>query len=443
MHKIKKIAGLGALAVAIIVAVGGIATWQPEMVQTEPLNTRNFSQAQIEKGERLAALGDCAVCHTRPGGERNTGGLAMEIPFGTIYTSNITPDLETGIGRWSYPAFERAMRHGVDRQGNYLYPAFPYTAFTRTSDEDLKALYAYLMTQPAVHYQPPKTSLHFPFNIRQGIVTWNWLYLTPGAMQPEASQSKEWNRGAYLTEGLGHCSACHSPRNFLFGEQGGSEHLNGGVAEGWTAPALTANDQLPLAWSKQDLVTFMQTGYSANHGVAAGPMAPVIEEGLSQLPSEDLQAIATYLSSFHPQDQSLPGKAAEISRLAEQRVEPLSSQGARIFSGACMACHSQEKGAQMQGVRPSLVLNSNLYSSSPDNAIRVVLSGIQHPAKGELGYMPAFRYNLNDAQIAALLNYLRQDFAKQKPWPDVQQRVAELRAETAPSPQPSPTGRGS
>ncbi len=333
MHKIKKIAGLGALAVAIIVAVGGIATWQPEMVQTELLDTHNFSQAQIEKGEHLAALGDCAVCHTRPGGERNTGGLAMEIPFGTIYTSNITPDLETGIGRWSYPAFERAMRHGVDRQGNYLYPAFPYTAFTRTSDEDLKALYAYLMTQPAVHYQPPKTSLHFPFNIRQGIVTWNWLYLTPGAMQPDASQSKEWNRGAYLTEGLGHCSACHSPRNFLFGEQGGSKHLSGGVAEGWTAPALTANAQLPLAWSQRDVLTFMQTGYSANHGVAAGPMAPVIEEGLSQLPPEDLQAIATYLSSFHPQEKSLPGKAAEISRLAEQSVEPLSSQGARISPG--------------------------------------------------------------------------------------------------------------
>lgn len=431
MSKIKKIAVLGVLAVVVMVAVGAVATWQPEMAQVERLDTHSFSQAQIKQGERLAALGDCAVCHTRPGGQRNTGGLAMEIPFGTIYTSNITPDPQTGIGKWSYPAFERAMRHGVDRQGNYLYPAFPYTAFTRTSDEDLKALYAYLMTQPAVHYQPPKTALNFPFNIRQGIVTWNWLYLTPGAMQPVASQSEEWNRGAYLTEGLGHCSACHSPRNFLFGEQAGSAHLTGGVAEGWAAPALTANNQLPLAWSQQDLLTFMQTGFSANHGVAAGPMAPVIKEGLSQLPAEDLQAIATYLGSFHPQDEGNSGKAAVINQQAEQKVEPLASQGARIFSGACMACHAQEKGAQMHGVRPSLALNSNLYSASPDNAIRVVLLGIQHPAKEELGYMPAFRYNLNDAQITALLQYLRQNFANQAPWPNLQQRVTELRAETA------------
>ncbi len=270
-----------------------------------------------------------------------------------------------------------------------------------------------------------------PFNIRQGIVTWNWLYLTPGAMQPDASHSEEWNRGAYLTEGLGHCSACHSPRNFLFGEQRGHAHLTGGVAEGCTAPALTATARLPLAWSQQDLLIFMQTGYSANHGVAAGPMAPVIEEGLSRLPPEDLQAIATYLRSFSSRGESDPSKTAEINLRTEQKVEPLASEGARIFSGACMACHAQEKGAQMQGVRPSLALNSNLYSTSPDNAIRVVLSGIQHSAKDSLGYMPAFRYNLNDGQIAALLHYLRQNFANQAPWPNLPQRVAELRAETA------------
>lgn len=430
MSKIKKIAGLVVVALIALLAIGAIATWQPEIAPIEQFETHSFTQAQIEKGEQLAALGDCAVCHTRSGGERNTGGLAMEIPFGTIYTSNITPDPETGIGKWSYSAFERAMRYGVDRRGNYLYPAFPYTAFTRTSDDDLKALYAYLMTRPAVHYQPPKTALHFPFNIRQGIVTWNWLYLTPGALQANASQSAEWNRGAYLTEGLGHCSACHSPRNFLFGEQGGQVHLAGGVAEGWTAPALINNDPLPLAWSRQDLLSFMQTGYAPHHGVAAGPMAPVIEEGLSRLPAEDLQAIATYLHSFQPQGEVPTDKAALLNRQAEQKVEPLASEGARLFSGACMACHAQEKGARLHGVRPSLALNSNLYSSSPDNAIRVVLSGIQSPANENLGYMPAFRHNLNDGQITALLQYLRQNFANQPPWPDLQQRVTALRAET-------------
>ncbi|CAI0709073.1 Gluconate 2-dehydrogenase cytochrome c subunit precursor [Serratia entomophila] len=430
MSKIKKIAGWAALTAIAAAVAGGIASWRPEIAPRDVGEHQVFSQQQIERGKMLADLGDCSVCHTRPGGERNTGGLAMEIPFGTIYTTNITPDMETGIGKWSYAAFERAMRHGVDREGNYLYPAFPYTAFTRTRDEDLQALYAYLMSQPAVKYQPPATALSFPFNIRQGIVAWNWLYLTPGAMQNDAGQSAEWNRGAYLAEGLGHCSACHSPRNLLFGEKTGADHLAGGVAEEWTAPSLTGSSAAPLGWTQQDLVSFMRTGYSANHGVAAGPMAPVVEEGLSRLPEPDLQAIATYLRSYHSAPHK-PGEAQRLNAQAERQLEPLASQGARLFSGACMACHAQEKGAQMAGVRPALALNTNLYSATPDNAIRVILDGIQHPAKAELGYMPAFRHNLSDEQIAALLDYLRQNYAGQAPWPDLQQRIGQLRAATA------------
>lgn len=224
MSKMKKIVGWGGVTVIAVVVAGVVASWQPEIAPLAADATHSFSEAQIARGKTLADLGDCAVCHTRAGGERNTGGLAMEIPFGTIYTTNITPDVETGIGSWSYAAFERAMRHGVDRQGRYLYPAFPYTAFTRTRDDDLQALYAYLMSQPPVKYRPPATDLHFPFNIRQGIFAWNLLFLTPGAMPEQATQSADWNRGAYLVEGLGHCSACHSPRNVLFGEKTGGEH---------------------------------------------------------------------------------------------------------------------------------------------------------------------------------------------------------------------------
>lgn len=430
MSKFKKIAGWGAVAVIAVVIGGATISWQPEIQPLKEPGKQTFSAAQIEQGRKLADLGDCAVCHTRAGGERNTGGLAMEIPFGTIYTTNITPDVETGIGNWSFAAFKRAMRHGVDREGNYLYPAFPYTAFTRTSDADLHALYAYLMSQPAVKYQPEETALSFPFNIRQGIVTWNWLFLKSGELKTDPTKSAEWQRGEYLTEGLGHCSACHSPRNLMFGEKGGKDHLTGGEAEGWTAPSLVANSDAPLAWTHQDLVTFMHSGYSANHGVAAGPMAPVIAEGLSQLPEEDLQAIATYLMSF--QQESAPqGSAEALNKQAESKVEPLTSEGARLFSGSCMACHAQEKGAQMVGVRPSLALNTNLYAASPDNAIRVILDGIQNPAKAELGFMPAFRHNLSDPQIAVLLNYLREEYAGKSPWPDLQKRVTELRAETA------------
>jgi mono/diheme cytochrome c family protein len=308
--------------VLVVVVVGAwIASWQSEIPPQGVLGSQTFSQAEIVRGEKLAALGDCAVCHTRPGGVRNTGGLPMKIPFGTIYSTNITPDAETGIGAWSYQAFERAMRHGIDRQGNYLYPAFPYTSFTRTRDEDLRALYAWLMTQPAVKYQPPKTDLHFPFNIRQGIVVWNWLFLTSGAIKNDPAQSAIWDRGAYLTEGLGHCSACHSPRNLLFAEQGGKAHLTGGIAEGWNAPALVARDNTSRVWNQQDLMQFMRTGYSAKHGVAAGPMAPVINEGLSQLPDEDLQAIAAYLVSFNPK----PTMTQSINSPSEAQLEPLST----------------------------------------------------------------------------------------------------------------------
>ncbi|AVJ17138.1 cytochrome C [Serratia sp. MYb239] len=426
--KSKKVLGWGAAVVAIAAVGAGIASWQPSIAPLKETDHQTFSAEQIARGKKLAALGDCAVCHTRPGGERNTGGLAMTIPFGTIYSTNITPDRETGIGSWSYPAFERAMRHGVDRDGHYLYPAFPYTSFTRTSDEDLQALYAWLMSQPPVRYQPPETRLNFPFNIRQGIAAWNWLVLQPGAMQPDPAHDQAWNRGAYLTEGLGHCSACHSPRNILFAEQGGKAHLSGGVAEGWNAPALTAHSNAPISWNYADLLGFMRSGYSANHGVAAGPMGPVVNEGLSQLPEEDLQAMAVYLASFNqpqPGDDETTVKQQLLHR--EAQAKTLASEGARLYSGACMACHAQSEGAPLAGVRPALALNTNLNDASPDNAIRVVLNGIAAPATPALGTMPAFAGHLSDRQIAVLLNYLRTEQAGKAAWPDLQQRVTALR----------------
>ncbi|WDH20850.1 cytochrome c [Pseudomonas chlororaphis] len=430
MSKFKSIAGWSLTALSLVATAGAFLSWQPAIAPLDNHDTQYFSHEQVARGEQLAAVGDCAVCHTAPGGARNAGGLAMRIPFGTLYSTNITPDPETGIGSWSYPAFERAMRHGIDRSGRYLYPAFPYTAFTKTRDEDLKALYAYLMSQPPVRHQPPPTDLHFPFNIRPGILAWNWLYLRPGAMANDPGRSAQWNRGAYLSEGLGHCSACHSPRDPLFGERGGRRHLSGGVAEDWSAHALVGGNA-PLAWTEQDLLDFLRHGYSPRHGVAAGPMAPVIHEGLAQLPDADLQAIAHYLSSLQP--ASTPqASATTLNHQAEQRTEPLSSPGARLFSGACMACHAQEKGPTLTGVRPSLALNSNLYADSPDNAIRVILEGIAQPANPALGYMPAFRYSLDDQQIADLLRFLRQDLAGQAPWKDVKQRVSQIRASLPP-----------
>ncbi|MEG0448050.1 MAG: c-type cytochrome, partial [Comamonas sp.] len=396
MNTFKKIVVGGAALVVVLAAAGLALTHQGEIAPQASIPTAEFSPQQIAKGKLLAAMGDCAVCHTAPNGKTNAGGLAMPSPFGTIYTSNITPDVQTGIGGWSYEAFERAMRHGVDREGNYLYPAFPYTAFSRVTDEDMQSLYAYLMSEPAVEYAPPKTALNFPYNVRRGIAAWNWLYLKPGVVKDDEKQPPEWNRGAYLVEGLGHCSACHTPRNGLAAEKTGEFHLTGGSAEGWDAPALNAKSPSPLPWTHDDLVTYMKTGFSERHGVAAGPMAPVAH-GLSQQSPEDLNAIATYLMSYKDANAT-PGDAAAM--IAEKTGTPklaLDSEGYRLYQGACMACHRADPSASTFGVRPQLALSTSLHAASPDNAIMAVLEGVQKPAHADLGTMPAFRHALSDA----------------------------------------------
>ncbi|MFG1174262.1 c-type cytochrome [Erwiniaceae bacterium CAU 1747] len=423
------------LSLSVLVLVAGavmlVFSLQPEIDPVAPPLASQFSAEQIARGKTLAALGDCSVCHTRTGGPRDAGGMAFETQFGTIYSSNITPDVETGIGNWSYPAFKRAMRYGINREGHYLYPAFPYTSFTLSRDEDLQDLYAWLMVQPAVNYRPPQATMHFPFNIRQGMFAWNWLFLKPGPVPANPQQSEEWNRGAYLGEGLGHCSACHSPRNLAGAEKGGSQHLSGGIAEGWSAPALNANSPAPTPWNHQQLVEFMRKGYTSAHGVAAGPMGPVITEGLSQLPDKDLQAIATWLVSFQPISSD---QAKVTGHQAEPHMMLANSPGARQFAGSCMSCHAQSIGPVLYGVRPSLILNSNLYSDSPDNLIRIVLDGIPHPATDGLGSMPGFRHLLNNQQIAILLNYLRTDVAQRPSWPDLIHRVDAIRQQTAEKP---------
>lgn len=416
-----RISGGTVLVIAVAVALFSL---QPEIPPISPPKASQFSAESISRGKILAALGDCSACHTRPGGVTNSGGLGMDTPFGTIYTSNITPDLSSGIGSWSYPAFRRAMRYGIDRRGHYLYPAFPYSAFTQTSNDDLQDLYVFLMTQPAVSYRPPQTQLSFPFSIRQGISAWNWLFLQPGERAPDPQQSALWNRGAYLAGGLGHCSACHSPRNLAAAEKQGSDAFSGGVAEGWNAPAL--NDHFPssVAWDKEQLQRYLRTGYSPEHGVAAGPMGPVIAGGLSRQSNADLEALAYWLVSFQPASTA---QVDELNARAERRSQRQDSAGARQYAGSCMVCHSQQRGPQLLGVRPSLALNSNLYTATPDNLIRIVLDGINHPATGDLGTMPGFRHQLTNSQIATLLNWLRTEFAGQTPWTGLENKVADIR----------------
>ncbi|WP_213284991.1 molybdopterin cofactor-binding domain-containing protein [Bradyrhizobium sp. sGM-13] len=425
--------GVLAAATALCAAMVGIGAavlpWRAIAPIARP-DASVYSAATIARGEQLAALGDCAVCHTAANGALNAGGRPLPTPFGTIYSTNITPDVETGIGAWSYPAFERAMREGIHRDGRHLYPAFPYPHFARATDADMQALYAYLMAQSPVRAETPANALAFPFNLRPLMAGWNALFHTPAVFQPDPAKSEIWNRGAYLVEGLGHCGACHSPRNAL-GAEKANAYLAGGFAEGWEAPALTSLSQAPIPWSEDELYAYLRTGESRFHGVAAGPMAPVVKE-LAALPDSDIRAMAVYLASFNETAIDRPAQQALAARLEAStgtRTLAASSVGARLYQGACAVCH-EVGGAPLFGSRPSLALNSNLHSTVPDNLIQVILHGIAKPAVTDLGYMPAFKDSLSDGQIAELVAYLRQQFAPDKPvWKDIPAAIGRIRQE--------------
>ena len=418
------IAACGAAAIGVAAA---LLPWRA-IAPIAPPDPSVYSAATIARGQLLAALGDCAVCHTSANGIRNAGGRALETPFGTLFSTNITPDFATGIGGWSYPAFERAMREGIHRDGRQLYPAFPYTHFAAARDADLQALYAYMMAQPPVRAEIRPAALRFPFSWRPLMAGWNALFHRPATFVGDPTKSAQWNRGAYLVEGLGHCGACHSPRNAL-GAERSDAYLAGGMVEGWEAPALTALSRAPVPWSEPELFAYLRSGASRFHGVAAGPMAAVVQE-LAVLPDDDIQAMAAYLGSFHPASVT----PAEEGRLAAQletatldRVAQASPVGARVYAGACAVCH-EVGGPPLFGSRPSLALNSNLHSAVPDNLIHIILHGIAAPASRDLGYMPGFNDSLSDDQLAELVSFLRRQFAPGKPaWTDLPAAIARAR----------------
>lgn len=424
----------GWLAAGAVGAAGLAAmAWplKPALPLTTGPDVSLYSPQALERGRLVAAAGDCVVCHTAPGGAANAGGLGLETPFGTIYSTNITPDKETGIGRWSFTAFERAMRQGIHQDGRQLYPAFPYTAFAKLSDGDLQALYGYLMSQTPVKAQAPQTQLAFPYNLRPAMAGWNALFHDATPFKADPARSPEWNRGAYLVEGAGHCAACHSPRNALGAEKTGIHYLAGGEAEGWSAPALNQLAGGKLPWSRDELYQYLRSGFSSRHGVAAGPMAPVIH-GLGALPDSDLRAISSYLlelpgSTTAPATQAQP--ALQAAAVAASPAYSPHVNGERIYQNACAVCHEAGSGPTLFGVKPLLALNTNLHASSPDNLVQVILNGIQTPANDALGHMPGFRDSLDDSQILDLTTYLRERFAPEEPaWPHETKAISKLRA---------------
>lgn len=415
----------GALAAGVLGVGAAVIGWRPAIAPIAKPDAGIYTAATIERGRQLAALGDCAECHTAPGGIANAGGREMHTPFGTVVTTNLTPDVETGLGAWSFAAFQRAMRQGVSRDGRHLYPAFPYTAFARTSDDDLMALYAYLMAQPAVRHETAPTSLSFPYNLRPLMALWNALYLEPAPAAHDPSRSALWNRGAYLVNGLGHCGGCHTPRNALGAEQGGTQYLAGAMVEGWEAPPLTALGHAPVPWSEDELFRYLRFGHTQQHGVAAGPMAPVVRE-LATVPEDDVRAIAHYLASFNT--PSADAVATAQALVAASRDATDAGPAQRLFTTACGACHHDGDGPATLGPNLPLALNSNLHSARPDNLLRVILDGIREPATPQVGFMPGFRDALDDRQIAELAAYMRSRFAPGKPaWTGVEEAVGRMR----------------
>ncbi len=415
------LAGLFGVAIAMI-------GWRSVIAPVSPASANIYSLEVIERGRQLAALGNCVGCHTATDGVPNAGGRGLDTPFGQIYSTNLTPDA-TGIGNWSLPAFQRAMREGISRDGHYLYPAFPYTSYAKTTSEDLTALYAYLMAQPAVKSNPPQTQLAFPYSIRPLMAVWNGLFHDISPIKLEADQTAEWNRGNYLVNSLGHCGACHTPRNALGAERGGQAYLAGAVIDGWEAPALTGLSRAPVPWTVAELYRYLRVGYTQQHGIAAGPMGAVVKE-LGALPDADVSAMANYLASFTSPitDTQSDTRAMKVVATALQNAGALLGSGQRLFSGACSACHHDGDGPKLLGVNPPLALNSNLHSTRPDNLINIILSGVREPATQDIGYMPAFKYALNDAQIAELANYMRSRYSPGQPaWGNLRADIARLR----------------
>jgi len=367
------------------------------------------SFAQVARGRYLVYAGDCFACHTAEGGAPFAGGRPVPTPFGTIYATNLTPDRQTGIGRWSDADFWKAMHDGIRPDGKHLYPAFPYPWYTKLDQQDVRAIKAYLDTLPAVRSEAKAPKLPWPLSWRESVAGWNLLYFRSGEYRPHADKSSEWNRGAYLVEGLGHCGACHSPKNVLGGVKR-DERYHGGMGEGWFATSLTKDSHEGLgAWTVEDIVDYLKTGAN-EHARALGPMAEVVENSTRYLDAADLRAMAVYL-------KDMPGDSGKMpSHSASDDHDALSS-GRLVYVDQCAGCH-MEDGAGIAHVFPVIQGNSGSHASNPASLIRLVLEGA-HSAKSkerpEAFAMPAFDWKLSDREIADVLTYVRASWGNDAP----------------------------
>lgn len=392
-----RVSHLGKLRYALVLLL--FISWAhitPAFAQT-PDNVS--SEEQIEIGRYLALAGNCISCHTTANSEPFAGGTPIPTSFGTLYGPNITPSLEHGIGTWTADDFWNALHNGKAPNGTPFYPAFPYPQYTHMTRADTDALYAYLMSRPAIDTQSRPHELRFPYNQRRLLTLWRALYFKPGILEPDPSQDELWNRGRYLVEGAGHCAACHTPRN-QWAANDLRRSLQGAdmMDSHWYATALTADADGLGNWSADDIVQLLRTGMS-RHGTAAGPMASIVSESTQHLSDPDLKAIAAYLKSLPPRERS-PSMA--------QPSEFAISNGGKLYEQHCVLCH-QASGEGTPPAWPPLAGNPSVLAQSPNNVVQMILKGGYAPTTKDNPQphgMPPF-HALTDSDIAALATYIR------------------------------------
>ncbi len=383
----------------------------------------SFEKSLVARGADLAAIGNCASCHTESGGRPYAGGRPTPTPYGVVYGTNLTPDVQTGIGAWTETDFRRAMREGVSKDGRHLFPAFPYDHFTRLANDDVRALYAFLMTREAAYARTPQDTVPLP---RALLPVWKALFLDRGAFEPDPARTREWNRGAYLVEALAHCGACHTPRNFLGAEKKG-RRFAGGEAAGWHAPSLGADSPAPVPWTPESMAVYLRTGIAEAHAMTAGPMAEVVRN-LAAVNEEDIRAMALYVTSTDTRTGAEREAKAAAARAAAGRElrgkypdGKAVLRGAEVYAGACADCH--DRGRAAEGGALELPLASGLTLPTPRNLIHIVRDGIVPPPGEAAPWMPDYAAMLTEGQLADLVTYLRA-LTTEPEWKDVEAQVA-------------------
>ena len=385
----------------------------------------------VERGEYLAKAADCMVCHTTAGGKEYAGGLGFKLPFGTLYSTNITPDKDTGIGNYSDQDFLNAMHRGIRRDGARLYPAMPFTSYTYVSDADALAIKAYLFSLPPVRAAAPENTLTFPFNQRWAMGFWSALFNPDTRFAPDTSKSPEWNRGAYLAEALAHCGECHTPRNLAFALDN-RRKFAGAVTAGWRAFNISSDKTTGIGgWRDDDLVSYLSTGHAVGHGTASGPMGEAVDHSFSQMAPEDIRAVVAYLRSVPPTASTdLPATLAPPAPTSHRdgggTPDP---RGKMVFQGACVSCHGWSGES---AISPFATLTGAWAVNDPGatNVAQIVISGTKrHTPEGAVS-MPAFGNAYSDSEIAAVANYVTARFGSQGSKLTAQD-VAELRKQTA------------